>query len=83
MGNLCQLLRYQKKLEEGSIFQTTIDSEVIVHLMAKPKQKYYSISLAEALRQIEGAYSLLILTNKMLIAVRDPNGFRPLVMGQK
>ncbi len=83
-GNLVNSYDIRKKLgEEGSIFQTTIDSEVIVHLMAKSKSKVLLDALAEALRQIEGAYSLLILTNKMLIAVRDPNGFRPLVMGQK
>ncbi len=83
-GNLVNSYELRRKLEEeGSIFQTTIDSEVIVHLMAKSGSKNLLDALSNALRQIEGAYSLLILTSKNLIAVRDPNGFRPLVMGQK
>jgi amidophosphoribosyltransferase len=83
-GNLVNSYELRRKLEEeGSIFQTTIDSEVIVHLMAKSGSKNLLEALSHALRLVEGAYSLLILTSKNLIAVRDPNGFRPLVMGQK
>jgi len=83
-GNLVNAEEIRLKLEEeGSIFQTTIDTEVIVHLMAKSKAKDVIQSLSEALRQVEGAYSLLALTNRYLIAVRDPNGFRPLVMGER
>jgi amidophosphoribosyltransferase len=83
-GNLVNSYDLRRELEQdGSIFQTTIDSEVIVHLMAKSKSKVLLDALGEALRRVEGAYSLLILTSKMLIAVRDPNGFRPLVMGQR
>jgi amidophosphoribosyltransferase len=83
-GNLVNSYDIRKKMEmSGSIFQTTIDSEIIVHLMAKSKSNDVLEALGEALQQIEGAYSLLVLTNKYLIAVRDPNGFRPLVMGEK
>lgn len=83
-GNLVNSYDLRKKLEsEGSIFQTTIDSEAIVHLMAKSKSKDIVVALSEALKVVKGAYSLLLLTSKMLIAVRDPNGFRPLVMGER
>lgn len=83
-GNLVNTYEIRKNLEEqGSIFQTTVDSEVIVHLMAKSGHKDLLKALTDALLQVDGAYSLLLLTNKYLIAVRDPNGFRPLVMGEK
>ncbi|MCB1191483.1 MAG: amidophosphoribosyltransferase [Leptospiraceae bacterium] len=83
-GNLINSYDLRKKLEsEGSIFQTTIDTETIVHLMAKSKSKDVLVAVSEALKVVKGAYSLLILTSKMLIAVRDPNGFRPLVMGER
>ena len=83
-GNLVNSYDIRKKLEsEGSIFQTTIDSEIIVHLMAKSGSNDILVALSEALKQVEGAYSLLVLTSKYLIAIRDPNGFRPLVMGER
>lgn len=83
-GNLVNSWDLRTKMEkEGSIFQTTIDSEIIVHLMAKSKSSDLIDALAEALKQVRGAYSLLILTPRYLVAVRDPNGFRPLVMGKK
>ena len=83
-GNLVNSWDLRMKMEdEGSIFQTTIDTEVIVHLMAKSSKKDVISALSEALQYIEGAYSLLILTPQMMIAVRDPNGFRPLVMGKR
>lgn len=83
-GNLVNSWDIRKELEKaGSIFQTTIDSEVIVHLMAKSTSKDPIVALSEALKTVNGAYSLLVLTNKYLIAVRDPNGFRPLVMGER
>ncbi len=83
-GNLVNSYEIRQKLEqEGSIFQTTIDTEVIVHLMARSRSGDVLTSLADSLRQVEGAYSLVALTNKFLIAVRDPNGFRPLVMGER
>lgn len=83
-GNLVNSYDIRRQLEaEGSIFQTTIDSEVIVHLMAKNQTDNVVDALSSALQKILGAYSLLVLTTSMMIAVRDPNGFRPLVMGEK
>jgi amidophosphoribosyltransferase len=83
-GNLVNSYDIRKELEEsGSIFQTTIDSEIIVHLMAKSKSKEILEAVSNALKVVQGAYSLLVMTNKYLIAVRDPNGFRPLVMGER
>lgn len=83
-GNLVNSWELRRKMEaQGSIFQTTIDSEVIVHLMAKSGETDLLEALSSALRLIKGAYSLLILTPRYLIAIRDPNGFRPLVMGER
>lgn len=83
-GNLVNSYEIRRELElQGSIFQTTIDSEVIVHLMAKSGQSNVLEAISESLKRVQGAYSLLIMTNKYLIAVRDPNGFRPLVMGER
>jgi amidophosphoribosyltransferase len=83
-GNLVNSWELRNKMEkQGSIFQTTIDSEVIVHLMAKSGETNLLDALGVALREIRGAYSLLILTPRYLIAIRDPNGFRPLVMGER
>jgi len=83
-GNLVNAHELRSRLEKkGSIFQTTADSEVIVHLMARSGKKKFVEALADALRQVEGAYSLLILTRNELYAVRDPNGFRPLAMGKR
>jgi amidophosphoribosyltransferase len=83
-GNLVNSYDIRRELElEGSIFQTTIDSEIIVHLMAKSKSGNILEAISDALKKIYGAYSLLIMTNRYLVAVRDPNGFRPLVMGER
>ncbi|WP_039937062.1 amidophosphoribosyltransferase [Leptospira terpstrae] len=83
-GNLVNSWDIRNRLErDGSIFQTTIDSEVIVHLMAKSHKTDLLEALCESLGQVRGAYSLLVLTPRYLIAVRDPNGFRPLVMGKR
>lgn len=83
-GNLVNSWDIRNRLErDGSIFQTTIDSEVIVHLMAKSHKSDLLEALCESLGQVRGAYSLLVLTPRYLIAVRDPNGFRPLVMGKR
>lgn len=83
-GNLVNSWELRNRMEKtGSIFQTTIDSEVIVHLMAKSGESNLLDALGVALREIKGAYSLLILTPRYLIAIRDPNGFRPLVMGER
>jgi len=72
----------RKQLEEaGSIFQTTSDTEVILHLIARSGQKDFQAALEESLLQVEGAYSLVLLHGDHIYAVRDPHGFRPLVVG--
>ena len=82
-GNLTNARGLRERLEaEGAIFQTSSDTEVILHLMARNPRGDVVESLMEALQQIEGAYSLLLLTAQGLIAARDPNGFRPLAMGR-
>jgi amidophosphoribosyltransferase len=83
-GNLTNAATIRKALEDmGSLFQTTIDTEVISHLIARSRAENFSDALIEAIRQIRGAYSLVMLTGDTLYALRDPNGFRPLVMGKK
>ena len=82
-GNLINAAEWRRKLEhKGSIFQTNSDTEVIVHLLARSSARNLSGALGDALNQVEGAYSLLVLTTDELIAVRDPRGFRPLVLGK-
>ncbi len=83
-GNLINTFELRKELEEGgSIFQTTMDSEIIVHLIAKYMNgNTFEEALKKALARMKGAYTLLILANDRLIAVRDPNGFRPLSIGR-
>ncbi len=82
-GNLSNALVLREELEAaGSIFQTTVDSEIILHLMARPGQDGGENMLLYALRRLEGAYSLVILTERELIAARDPLGFRPLSLGR-
>jgi amidophosphoribosyltransferase len=82
-GNLTNAARLRDELEaRGAIFQTTVDSEVILHLMAQPSENGHGSSLLRAIRRIEGAYSLVIMTEKELIGVRDPQGFRPLSIGR-
>jgi amidophosphoribosyltransferase len=82
-GNLTNAFLIKNDLESrGSIFQSNMDTEVIVHLMARSKEKSFVERAVHALRQVEGAYSLLILAEKEMIAARDPFGFRPLVLGQ-
>lgn len=82
-GNLtnAHLLR-DHLINEGSIFQTSSDTEVILHLIAKSRKDCLIDQIKDALRQIEGAYCLVILTDDKLIAARDPNGFRPLCIGK-
>jgi amidophosphoribosyltransferase len=81
-GNLTNPVGIRQRLEaEGSIFQTTSDTEVILHLMARNPRKDVVESFMLALEQVRGAYSLLLITQDSLIAARDPNGFRPLVLG--
>lgn len=82
-GNLVNSDEITKRLEkEGSIFQSTSDTEVILHLMARSQERDLVKALIQALQQIAGAYSLLVLNQDYLVAVRDPQGFRPLVMGK-
>jgi amidophosphoribosyltransferase len=82
-GNLTNALTLRKELERmGSIFQTTSDTECILHLVARSKAKTLRDAILEALRQVEGAYSLVFCTKKELIAARDPYGVRPLVLGK-
>jgi amidophosphoribosyltransferase len=83
-GNLVNAAELRSELEaSGSIFQTSSDTEVIVHLMAKAREPDVVGKLMAALKRVRGAYSLILLTNDgKMIAVRDPNGFRPLVLGR-
>lgn len=82
-GNLVNSLELRQSLERtGSIFQTTTDSEIIIHLMARTKSADLETSLNFALKRIKGAYSLLMMDNNHLIGVRDPFGFRPLCLGR-
>jgi len=82
-GNLTNAARLRDELESrGSIFATTVDSEIILHLLAQPSLNGQANTLVQTLRRIEGAYSLVIMTEKELIGVRDPHGFRPLCIGR-
>jgi amidophosphoribosyltransferase len=82
-GNLTNASELREELEnKGSIFQTTVDSEIILHLMAQPSGTGPAHSMVETIRRIEGAYSLVIMTEHELIGARDPHGFRPLCLGQ-
>ena len=83
-GNLVNSHSLRGKLEDrGSIFQTTTDSEVILHLVAKSWRNSIEEKISEAVQQIEGAFSLVFITKDKLIAVRDQHGFRPLAIGKK
>jgi len=82
-GNLTNAAEWRRKLEHrGSIFQTTSDTEVIVHLIARSAARNLSGAIGDALNQVEGAYSLVLLTREELYAIRDPRGFRPLALGK-
>jgi amidophosphoribosyltransferase len=82
-GNLTNAARLRAELEEqGSIFQTTADSEIILHLLARPFNGDRAHSLEAVMKKIQGAYSLVIMGEDELIGVRDPFGFRPLVLGK-
>jgi amidophosphoribosyltransferase len=81
-GNLTNFLTVREQLvEDGAIFQSTSDSEVILHLIARSRKNRVVERFIDALRQVEGGYALVALTNKKLIGVRDPLGIRPLVLG--
>jgi len=82
-GNLVNAQSIRSRLEaRGSIFQTTSDTEVIVHLIAQSREQTLPDAIADALRRIEGAFSLVIMSRDRVFAVRDPRGFRPLSMGR-
>ena len=82
-GNLTNALTLHKQLiKEGAIFQSTSDTEVIVHLVARSAKRRFVERFIDAILQIEGGYALVGLTNKKLIGARDPLGIRPLVLGE-
>jgi amidophosphoribosyltransferase len=82
-GNLVNTRQLRSRLEKaGSIFQSTMDSEIIVHLVAKSRAATFEEALIESVAQLEGAYSLILLTQKQMIGLRDPRGFRPLCLGK-
>jgi amidophosphoribosyltransferase len=82
-GNLVNAADLRRKLElDGSIFQSTSDSEVIVHLLARGREPDIESRITNALRHVDGAFSLVFLSESKLIAVRDPRGFRPLQLGR-
>ena len=82
-GNLVNAHRLKTDLEvEGSIFQSTMDTEVIVHLIARSREGRIEDRIVDALSRVRGAYSLVFLTRDKLIGVRDPHGIRPLVFGK-
>ncbi|NRG18960.1 amidophosphoribosyltransferase [Rhizobiales bacterium] len=81
-GNLTNAMTLQRQLQQrGSIFQSTSDSETILHLIATSDGKQLVDKLIDALRQVEGAYALVALSEKKLIGARDPLGVRPLILG--
>jgi amidophosphoribosyltransferase len=82
-GNLINAQELRSELEEqGSIFQSTMDSEVVIHLMAKHLKKGIDEAITRALAQVQGSYSIVMLTKDKVIAARDPRGFRPLCLGE-
>ncbi|MDD3554544.1 MAG: amidophosphoribosyltransferase [Deltaproteobacteria bacterium] len=82
-GNLVNAAAIRSSLEEkGSIFQTTMDSEILVHLIAKARSRGMEEAIASAMSVVKGAYAVLIATEDSLIGFRDPYGFRPLCIGR-
>jgi amidophosphoribosyltransferase len=82
-GNLVHLGNIRTRLErDGAIFQTTSDSEIIVQLIAHSKEDTLIDAIADSLRQVEGAFSIVMMTRDRIFAARDPHGFRPLSMGR-
>lgn len=82
-GNLVNTQTLRDELEKnGSIFQTTMDSEVVVHLLVKNSHMNLQEAIKEAMPKIKGAYSLLLMTQDQLVAIRDPGGWRPLCLGK-
>ena len=82
-GNLSNARELRESFRDrGTLFQTTSDSELILHLTAQSNRQRHIDQIIDALMQVEGAYSLVMMTDEHLIAVRDPNGFRPLALGR-
>jgi amidophosphoribosyltransferase len=82
-GNLTNGLTLRRQLvRDGAIMQSTTDTEVILHLIARARRGHFTDKFIDALRSLEGSYSLVALTNKKLIGARDPLGIRPLVLGE-
>ena len=82
-GNLTNAQQIRRRMEgQGSIFQTSSDTEVIVHLIAQSREHNLMDAIADALRQVEGAFSLVMISPDRVFAARDPQGFRPLAMGR-
>jgi len=82
-GNLVNAVEIRHRLEaQGSIFQTSSDTEVIVHLIALSKEQTLPEAMADSLRRVEGAFSLVMISPDRIFAARDPRGFRPLAMGR-
>ncbi|MFQ6092444.1 MAG: amidophosphoribosyltransferase [bacterium] len=82
-GNLVNTKQLRSMMEDdGSIFQTTTDSELILHLVARSKEGTLMGRITDALRQVRGAYSLVFATPKEIVGVRDPHGFRPMCLGR-
>jgi amidophosphoribosyltransferase len=82
-GNLVNAQEIRSRLEgQGSIFQTNSDTEIIVHLIALSREHTLPEAIADALRRVEGAFSLVMISSDRIFAARDPRGFRPLAMGK-
>jgi amidophosphoribosyltransferase len=82
-GNLTNADFLREQLEEaGAIFQSTMDSEVIMHLVARSREKTMSRRMIDALCQVQGGFSIVFMTTEGMVAVRDPHGFRPLSLGR-
>jgi amidophosphoribosyltransferase len=82
-GNLTNSMLLRDELEaRGAMFQTTVDSEIILHLLAQPSLGGAENNLVQTMRRLEGAYSLVVMSEHELVGVRDPHGFRPLSIGK-
>ncbi|MBW2466490.1 MAG: amidophosphoribosyltransferase [Deltaproteobacteria bacterium] len=82
-GNLVNTRELRDELEEtGSIFQTTMDTEVVVHLLVRNSPKGLEAAISDTFSKVKGAYSILLMTQDKLVAIRDPGGFRPLCLGK-
>ena len=83
-GNIVNFpLLKEELMRQGSLFYGTSDTECLIHLLAREKQDFLPLALKECLPRLQGAYSLVLLTDRFLVAARDPMGFRPLVLGRR